>query len=666
MALFSLGRIMRMKSGKILSAFAVTVVTVLLTEPATAIDEFQWNSALTGSQIWQNNGNWSLADFPNAGDQGAVIAVDSDLTVDVGITDVAVALLTLNGTTGGTDIDISSSGGRLLFQNDDDNIGVNPAPANPDVEEILQYEGVNHGRVYVTSNGAAGASNTISAPIRLANNGFLEGVDLLGNQSITLSGPIDIVGATEDDSGQLRSYLPAGTKLNVTGAINLTDAGDNTTARYLVLNNYYTTDHAEPPRGTIELSGPISGAGGLVIGWTWDVDGLEDNTDDAQFDPAPTPTLPFGTVILSGNNSFTGDVVQARGDLVVGHDNAFGADNTFGQGGPAGDSKEVGYNVISNSDNRNIVNNVNLGQWVTVKGASSVPGLENVGDHSIEFSGTVITTNSRGWINLLPEGKALTLSGPQYALEGDNFNDPFRIYTVDGSGRTLIVGGVHNREPGDAPAGIGHFRKRGGGTVVIDYNEANANDTASDYGGHTYVEGGNLHFATEADLPNPSSFGVPQVHSGEIMSTGGAVGLDSGTLSSATFLGLLNSSSNPNASGQNAPFNPPYMLGIEGPRTLYSTYDAGGLMLAASEYTQNLNFTSGDLANAANMTLAAWESGSTYTGTITPSTTLPFNANTYQLGGGAGTLTLAEQQPVDQHQWLTGDQRGRSRARRDA
>jgi len=40
------------------------------------------------------------------------------------------------------------------------------------------------------------------------------------------------------------------------------------------------------------------------------------------------------------------------------------------------------------------------------------------------------------------------------------------------------------------------------------------------------------------------------------------------------------------------------------------------------------------------MTLAAQEGGSTYTGTITPSTSVATNPNTYQLGGGAGTLTL--------------------------
>ena len=76
------------------------------------------------------------------------------------------------------------------------------------MDDILSYEGVNHGRVYVTSNGAAGSTNSITAPVRLANNGFLEGVDFFGTNSITLAGAIDIAGAADTDLGSIRSYLP--------------------------------------------------------------------------------------------------------------------------------------------------------------------------------------------------------------------------------------------------------------------------------------------------------------------------------------------------------------------------------------------------------------------------------------------------------------------------
>jgi len=59
-------------------------------------------------------------------------------------------------------------------------------------------------------------------------------------------------------------------------------------------------------------------------------------------------------------------------------------------------------------------------------------------------------------------------------------------------------------------------------------------------------------------------------------------------------------------------------------------------MLAAGEASTALNFNTFPLSSASNMTVAAPETGMTYTGTITPSS----SHNTYRLGGGAGTLTL--------------------------
>ena len=622
-----------MNVGKHLSAVTAVIVVAIMAPFAVAIDDITWTSALTGSQQWQVDGNWAPATFPNSGDDNAIIAVSSDLTLDVGPADVAVVALTLDGTNAGTDIDVTSSGGRLLLQNDDNNTSTDPEPGNPDVDDILVLEGVNHGRVYVTTSGVAGSTNTISAPIRLSNNGFLEGVDFFGTQSITLSGAMDIVGAAANDSGSLRSYLPTGAKVHVTGNINLTDAGDNTTGRFLVLNNYYTTDHADPPRGMIEISGTISGAGGIIAGWTWDVDGTDDGTDDTLYDPADPPGVPLGTVILSGDNSFTEDVLQARGNLVLAHDGALGVDNTFRQAGPAGNSKEVGYNVISNSDDRNIANNVGIAQWTTVRGATGIAGLEGVGDHSIEFSGEVVTSNTRGWVNLLPSGKTLTLSGPQYPLEGGDNVDPDRIYTIDGTGKTVVTGGIHNRHPinnGMAPISRGHLRVRGSGTVVVDFDPSNAPDTDSDYAGYTWMEGGNLHFGDNDDLSGSA-----------ILSSGGAVGVDAGVINNSTFLGLLTNSSNPNFTPVD---NAPFFLTYDVANAIFTRYSEGGLMLGTvagvDEYTQNLNFTSGDLARAANMTLAARETGSSYTGTITPSTSVVINPNTYQLGGGSGTLTL--------------------------
>ncbi len=610
---------------------------------AAALDNFDWKPGLTGAQDWQVDGNWVQPGFPNSGAIGATVAVGSDLTLNVGDTDVALAALTLDATNAATDVNLVSSVGRLVLQNDDNNVGVDPAPGNPDVEDILSYEGVNRGRVFVTSNGVAGSTNTISAPVRLANNGFLEGVDFLGSNSITLSGPIDVAGAADTDAGSLRSYLPDGAKLHVTGPINLTDAIDNSTARFLLLNNYFTTDHAEPPRGTIQLDGPISGSGGLVVGWTWDVDGDIGVSDDWLYDPAPSPGLPLGTVILSGNNTFTGDVVFARGNLVVRNDHALGdaSDAVFRQGGQSGKKKEVGYNLVIDTGDRKIANTMAIVENLTIKGNSS-----------LEWSGTVYQDNGRTLINLLPydfpseSGSSLTFSGAVYPnRKAENPPGSGRELILDGTGRTVISGGIHDQlVTGDEDPTIldkvGYVRVRGTGSVVIDGRvfdgmgvQTGFNDT--DYTGLTFVDGSNLHFRGGQN----DAFTGDDLPSGAIVSRSGAVGVDEGVRTNSSFLAKLNNSNNPNWDPNTTPFFATW--GDTAP--VYTGYATGGLMLGTAggnEYTQDLDFTSGDLANAANMSLAAQEGGSTYSGTITPSSTIKVNPDTYQLGGGSGVLTL--------------------------
>jgi fibronectin-binding autotransporter adhesin len=150
------------------------------------------------------------------------------------------------------------------------------------------------------------------------------------------------------------------------------------------------------------------------------------------------------------------------------------------------------------------------------------------------------------------------------------------------------------------------MRVRGSGVIVVDGDNALTNSD-SNFTGSIFVQGSNLHFASNAD------FGAAI----QVVSDAGAIGVDSGVVNNSSFLGLLNSSANPQADAAG----------------LLVLYDRGGLMLGAGEYGSNLDFT-GTHANAASMSLAATESGNSYTGTITPAN------NTYRFGGGKGTLTL--------------------------
>ena len=320
--------------------------------------------------------------------------------------------------------------------------------------------------------------------------------------------------------------------------------------------------------------------------------------------------------------TFTGRVLNLA-NLVLYDDEALGA-------AASGARLRSAYSIISNDDAINIPVEVQLAQNLTVRGGNSVEGLDGVEDHSIEFSGPVIQTNTRSWVNLLPydfvadTGKTLTLSGPQYPLQGGTNEDADRIYTIEGSGKTIVSGGIHNRPPDGTNPGDGHFRVRGTGVIVVDFDESNTSDSASDFDGFAWVEGSNLHFAQNSDMGN-----------NDFVSSGGAVGVDSGVVGNSTFLNKLNNSLDPtnDISAGFVKFN-------SNVQTVFDIYDDGGLMLASDEYDENLDFNSGSLANAANMSLAAHEGGSTYTGTITPSTSVYVNPDTYMLGGGSGTLTL--------------------------
>ena len=218
--------------------------------------------------------------------------------------------------------------------------------------------------------------------------------------------------------------------------------------------------------------------------------------------------------------------------------------------------------------------------------------------------------NTRGIANILPAGKTFTISGVMYgsSVSSTDTSVENRIITLDGSGTTNTTGGWRDKIKGGVAAfdgTLGHFRKAGTGTVVVSDPGG-----VSDFTGDVIIDQGVMRFSADAIFDQARY----------INSTGGAIGVDTGTFTNAALLQGLDEM----APGLNL--------------------SHGGLMLTAGEANAAINFTSGDLANLPYMSVAAPQNGISYTGTITPATDPLTTRPTYRLGGGNATLTMPNNQ----------------------
>jgi autotransporter-associated beta strand protein len=647
----------------LMAILSLSAATTLFAQPPDLFLEhlaaFEWTGAI--DDTWRTAGNWNPSvmppppggiTFPNdAGRMDAdpqvivplvganlSVALSSDLTVDIVGGDVTVAAVKLGGSAGAVSTNVISSTGHLLiFENFEQN-DLLTNPGDPEADPPLLPEPIwsfNQGTALIWSTGTQGVGkeNRISADIE-----FHEAVHVEGDRDMHIFGDlIEHVGTVDGAfAGSITNLLSGGARLYIHGNI--------------VTNDVYQIGNADPDfPDTQDQPFTLNNAGGGVL------------PANPQF---PGPPSPARTGVMDVSGSFVGpgdvqvggpSIVILRGDsigpdpmnptysarvfpsgrIVLAHDGALGGGDMRG-----------GATFISDDDNRVIPVDISMPNNITFRGASEFEEIADIGDHSIEFSGDLVQTNTRSIVNFIPydfesdTGKTLTLSGDYFPLQGGDNNDSDRIWTIEGSGKTYVTGGIHNEfTDADFPGRNGHFRKRGTGTVVIAYDASNTDASPTDYRGNTYVENGNLHFATSGDLPDPgTTFGS---ETGDILARYGAVGIDTGVVGNTDFLNLIHNSTVTNFPTATTP--PFFRTFAFGNNQITTRWDHGGLMLGADEYDDDLDF-SGDLASglgrAANMTLAAWETGSTYTGTITPSSTVARYPDTYQLGGGLGTLTM--------------------------
>lgn len=603
-----------------------------------ALTDINWIGG-TGSQNWQENANWSGGLFPNdptTDVHRAVLSVNlnANLTVDLGASDISLARLSMGSLTNpiNTTINSLSSSGasRLLFQNRDperpsatenadfnndtridgkdfliwqrglgntgDDINDEGDANFDDVVDALdlpiwqaQYglgSGIfNIGTSAIESTGFAGVTNVIDSPIHIVN----QRLEVGGTRNLTLNGDMSFEGNPDDVevpnlSNSGIQVVTSTQTVTMNGDINVFDSD----AALEGVNYDFRVNDNSRANGTFVMNGIFTGSGHLLLGRASGGGSL-------------------GTIQLNGASTFTGRVAAGRGDLVLNHDDALGRSLTLNDNGTpgvpeddfyprsnythVGPSNSVGYNMISTADNRVIANPMNLSQWQTIKGVNS-----------LTLSGHITQTNNRGFVNELPAGKTLTVSGDIDIFDSVEAGIR-RSFTFDGPGKTIVTGTINDNEVTPQTGHDYGILKRGNGVLVVDVDAGDNN-----HSGFTLVQAGNLHFADN------DSLNVSTNTTALIRSVAGAVGVDTHPV------------------GQTLATNTTFIGKIE-------AQAQGGLMLSSTDSATNINFTAAaPWTRARGMSLAAPETGITYTGTITP------YQDIYRLGGGTGTLTLPNAQ----------------------
>lgn len=598
-----MSRVRRFSTWAAAAAAAAIPATAFAQSPLT---EFAWNPAKTGAQTWQLNGNWQSANFPNdplhTANFAQAFAANVNVNTGGGVT---VAGLNIGGSTAAVTTQIS--GGTLTFRN---------SFVPPTLVGNADFNGdsyVNGGDFLIWQRNLGTTAQSNNNKGDADANTIVEATDLtiwknqfgLGSEMFTAGTAfVESKGVVGSNNVIDANIFLDNEQLEIAGTRNLTingglsyigdpsAAGVSNSALRIVapevtvtINGGLAINNSDALTAIdFKINDTDRSQGKLIVNGV--MSGSGDLVIGGQGNGA---RLPLATVELNGNNTYAGSVRAGRGNLVLGHNNALGrnpgalpndpSDDSLASYRQAGPANQFGYNLVSTDDARTIPNNMIVAQWQTI-----------TGEHSLTWAGNITQTNNRGVVNLLPAGKTFTVAGRLDIWETDE-PDIERRFVFDGTGKTVITGSIHP-DPLDSSQNR-QLRKTGSGVLVI--NVAAGNNS---HAGSEIVDMGNLHYANNDSL---------NAGAGLIVARGGAVGVDTGVANNSTFMGKIDPTSR------------------------------GGLMLAASDAAATLDFT-GVLANAANMTVAAPETGLTFTGSITPAN------SKYHLGGGSGTLTLPNAQ----------------------
>jgi fibronectin-binding autotransporter adhesin len=393
---------------------ALTCIACSWSAFASAAD-FTWNVPAGGVQSWTNPANWDPnTAAPVTADDTANLGIGlaSNLTLDIGATDITVGGITLGGLSAAVTTDVNGTGGNLILNS-------------------------NAGNATLTSGGVAGSLNKISAPVILNDT-----VDIAAasTRDFTIAGNLGLANANQT----LNNLMTGGQTLTIgsgsSSTILLSDALTPGTSRVLSINVVRDTAGLTPQTTAVNAR------------WT---NGGTLNLGNVNANPSAT------FIMLQSQTSTAGVTINRQSYVLA-------ADNALGLGTVTMSNNNVqlwGAELRSDNDAR-VLNNVRLqmGNPIAVTGSNSLTINATISQ----------SNNNRAFGNAVTAGKQLTLAGgtasPAIAITSAA-DLVGRIFTIDGPGTTIVSGSVVNAlDPTADPFTTSDFIKRGTGR--LEFNNA--------------------------------------------------------------------------------------------------------------------------------------------------------------------------------------------------
>jgi autotransporter-associated beta strand protein len=338
--------------------------------------------------------------------------------------------------------------------------------------------------------------------------------------------------------------------------------------------------------GSLSGSGTVLNSAALTVG-TDSTDTTFSGTVTGSGDLLKTG---IGTLTLAGANTYGGKTYINAGILQVGN---FGTSGSLGPG-PVLDNASL---IFSLSGAATVANNISGTGSLTQAGLGTliVTGTNSYSGGTYIDGGTL---QLAGGPNRLPVGTEITIRTGALDLNGNNqvIGSLNNVSTSSGGGSSTVKLGTGTLSIGDGSNSSYPYTISGAGSLVLVGSGTVSLSGTNTYTGGTTVSAGNLVLGSTASIPATGKI---------LIQSGGAVNV-SGAYSTVT--AWLNA-------------------GVIAPAS------AGALALTGNS-NENINLAVAGGGTYTNISLGSVGADS-YSGTLTPA------GNTYCLGGGGGTLVMA-------------------------